>query len=93
MSKSEVKLMLITDLQLLMIVHVVENVERGRTVDRQVGHLLARIRSLYSNKLCDIHSHCSACCIICSACKIFIPSSKNKVSNDPMLLIGYCTCG
>lgn len=33
MSKSEVKLMLIADLQLLMIVHVLEHVERGRTVD------------------------------------------------------------
>lgn len=93
MSKSEVKLMLIADLQLLMIVHVLEHVERGRTVDHQVGHLLAGIRSLDSNKLYDIHNHCFACCIVCSACKIFIPSSGNKVSNDPKLLMGYCTCG
>lgn len=89
MSKSEVKLMSIADLQLLMIVHVLEHVERGRTV----GHLLAGIRSLDSNKLYDIHSHCFACCIVCSASKIFIPSSGNKVSNDPKLLMGYCTCG
>lgn len=76
--------MLITDLQLLMIVSVLEDVERGRTVDLGAGHLLARIRSLYSNKLCDTHSHCFACCIVCSACNIFIPSSENEVSSDPI---------
>lgn len=77
--------MLITDQQLLMIVSVLENVERGLTEDHQLGHLLARIRSLYLTKLCDTHSHCFVCCIVCSACNIFIPSSENEVSNDPIV--------
>lgn len=85
--------MLIRDLQLLLTVHALENVEGGRTAVRQVGHLLARIRCLYSNRSCDIHSHCLVCCIASSACKTSIPSSKNKVRIDPMPLIGCCTCG
>lgn len=85
--------MSIRDLQLLLIVHALESVERGRTEVRQGGDLLARIRCLYSNRSCDIHNHCLACCIVSSACKVFIPSSKSKVKIDPMLLIGCCTYG